>query len=74
MAVIAIKSVEPVQEVIDKLTDLLADAQAGSLRSFVACCDFGPRGYLTTSGGGTNPAEVVGMLNMAIFDRLHAES
>ena len=73
-AITAIKLAGPVPEVVEKLRGLLASAEAGELRAYVAVCDYGHRGYLTTSAGGSNPAEVVGMLNMAIFDRLHAEA
>jgi hypothetical protein len=55
----------PDDYVVNSLECLLRDAEAGVLRSFIICCDYGNRGYMTRSAGSTPPAEAVGMLNMA---------
>jgi hypothetical protein len=55
---------------IKSLEDLLADARAGKCHSMTAVLDYGKAYRTVFAGSPSSVAEEVGMMQMAIWDRL----
>lgn len=60
------------QELVAVLESLLADAKSGKAVAMAACFDYGTK-YRTVFEGSSTLAEEVGMMQMAIWDRLKPE-
>lgn len=61
----------PDPTLIADLERLLVDARDGRCRSMVACIGYATSYRTVISGGSGSVAEEIGMLQMAIWDRLH---